>query len=72
MSSSLLCSQNVVFDTCSCLVEGCKYTDIDMWPLLRLVDLELRSKIRLIYSFGPGGTEIVFTTTDNQVCGLIQ
>ena len=58
-------SRRIVCD--NCVVEGCKYADIDMWPLLSLVDSELRSKISMIYSFGPSATEVVFTTTDNHV-----
>jgi len=65
MSNSSSRSRRIVYD--NCVVEGCKYADIDMWPLLSLVQSELRSKINLIYSFGPSATELVFTTTDNHV-----
>lgn len=50
-----------------CVSEGCKSKDIDMWPLLNVVDFELRSKIQLIYSFGSCAAEIIFATVDNNV-----
>ena len=55
-----------------CVVEGCKLIDIDMWPLLNLVDSKIRSKINLIYSFGPSATEVVFTTTENNVSIILR
>ena len=50
-----------------CISERCKSKDIDMWPLLNVVNFELRSRIRLIYSFGSSAAEIIFTTVDNHV-----
>ena len=49
------------------ITEGCKSKDVDMWPLLNLVNSDLLAKISLIYAFGPSATEVVFTTTDNKV-----
>ena len=45
--------------------------DMDMWPLLSLVSPLLQTKINLVYVYGPSGTEIIFTTVDNNVSFVV-
>ena len=55
------CSKNIGTNTFGA-------TDMDMWPLLSLVSPSLREKIILVYVFGPSGSEMIFTTLNDEVC----
>ena len=51
----------------TCMMKECRSKDMDMWPLLSLVAPSLQSKINLVFVFGSSGTEMMFTTVDDNV-----
>ncbi|XP_039252770.1 RCC1 and BTB domain-containing protein 1-like isoform X2 [Styela clava] len=47
-----------------------KTGDLTLWPVLNLVEPELRSKVKLVYIFSQAAAEVIFTTTDDKVYGM--
>lgn len=44
-----------------------KTGDTNLWPVLNLVEPELRRKIKLVHVFSQVAAEVIFVTTDDKV-----
>lgn len=44
--------------------------DLTLWPVLNLLEPELRSKVKLVYIFSQAAAEVIFTTTDDEVYSM--
>jgi len=43
-------------------------SNVQMWPLMNILDQAVRNKVHLVYAFGVNATEVIFTTMDRRVC----
>ena len=42
-------------------------SNMQMWPLMNILDQSIRSQVHLVFAFGVNATEVIFTTMDKKV-----
>ena len=52
---------------CSNLMYEQHVSNVQMWPLMNILDQEIRNKVHLVFCFGVNATEVIFTTMDKKV-----
>jgi len=45
-------------------------SNMQMWPLMNILDQSIRSQVHLVFAFGVNATEVIFTTMDKKVYAL--
>jgi len=55
---------------CSNLMYEQHVSNVQMWPLMNILDQEIRNKVHLVFCFGVNATEVIFTTMDKKVYAL--